>query len=129
NVHTESRAGSGLAFDHDFALHEFYQRGDNRQAQTGPAVISGGRDIRLLEWMKDLFLLFGRDSDSAILDGEADGFAGRRGTHPDIPAGGEFDSVSDEIEQNLTNPHRIAKNQRRQIAADVAGDIESLALR
>src|SRR5260370_13621971 len=65
-MHCESRTFPGLALDGDAPLHQLYEPIRNSESQTSPAVLSSNRRIRLGKLVKQVFLLFRRDSNSRL---------------------------------------------------------------
>src|SRR5450631_2832131 len=74
--------------------------------------------------------MFG-DTDSRIADFESQ--ASRRverfDTHDDFSAFSEFDGVAHQIDEHLTQPHRVAADLGRHFVLDDAGQLESLLTR
>ncbi len=60
----------------DFAAEQHGQLAADGQAEAGAAVFAGGAGVGLLEGLEDEPLLFRRDADAGVLDGEGDDLLG-----------------------------------------------------
>ena len=101
---------------------------------------AGGRGIGLLEGFKDAPLLFRRDADAGIRDGERDDLRGMaenrmvgepalRGethAHLDVAARGELEGVRDQVLEDLPHPLRVAVQTGRQICGQARVEREFL---
>ena len=58
------------AFYPNLSAHHLNQLCRDRQPQSGAAILASSGTVCLRERLKDNFLLFGRDSDPGIPDGE-----------------------------------------------------------
>ena len=56
----------------DFAAEQHGQFAADGETEAGAAVFAGGAGVGLLEGLEDEPLLFRRDADAGILDGEGD---------------------------------------------------------
>src|SRR4051812_45744167 len=90
---------------------------------------SGSGEIGLLEAIEDRLLLFGGYPDAAVLDREPDYFTVPHDVDVDIAARRKLDRVSNQVEQDLPDAHRISQHQRRNFRAHVARQRQALALR
>src|SRR5260370_15903085 len=106
-MHCESRTFPGLALDGDAPLHQLYEPIRNSESQTSPAVLSSNRGIRLGKLVKQVFLLFRRDSNSRVAHAESDPIVALDlvliDIHGDDSAIGKLAGVAQQIEQNLSD--------------------------
>src|SRR5262245_27082430 len=113
----KSAAAPRSAFYRDGSTHESHQTGSDCQPQTGAAVLSRGGRVLLLKGVEDALLLVNRNADPGIAYCEADANwlggriprIGENGyTHDDFALIGEFDCVTNQIEEHLPQPACVA---------------------
>ena len=107
-----------LTFDPDLPVHQLHQLARYCQTQSGAAIVAGSRGIRLSEWAKDPLLVFRRDADSGIGNGERQSSdLGRLllkfGPDDNFALMSEFDGIVHQIHQNLPETQRIPDQQVR----------------
>jgi hypothetical protein len=66
----KSASPAGLAFDPDLTVHHFYEVRADRQSQARAAVTPGRGGVNLSEGIENPLLIFGRDADPGVSDGE-----------------------------------------------------------
>src|SRR6266852_7720199 len=69
-LHCKDSALSRLALDVDLPLHQLNEPVSNGKSQASPTVLAGNRGVRLGKLLKQVFLLFGGDSNSGVADAE-----------------------------------------------------------
>ena len=135
-VERERASRAGLACQRDRAAEQRRDFTADRQTQPGAAVATRGRAVSLREGLEDELLLFRRDADAAVADGEGDhtvgGVQARMRQRPAARSAadgqahtaglGEFEAVRQQIAQHLLKPTRIAADHVRQCR--VQGHVE-----
>src|SRR6185437_12147358 len=121
-VQGKDAAFSGLAFDREASTHQLGQAPGNGQTQTGAAIFTRGGSVRLGEAFEYLLLFLRPDPDTGIpdLDGKPNkGFPGRFvhvaalfDRDEDLSFRGEFDRIPQQIDDDLPDAHRVAKELR-----------------
>ncbi|MNZ83095.1 hypothetical protein D3C78_1018150 [compost metagenome] len=106
---------SFLALRTQCAAHPLGQRTSDRQAQAGAAVPPGDGTVGLLEGVEHQFQALGRDTNPAVTyrAGEPQQFVVQRlplGFDGDLPLFGELQRIADQIDQDLPDPGRIARD-------------------
>lgn len=86
----------------------------NGQAETGSAVLAGGRTVGLGERVKNPRLCLRRNTDASILHREAQGVAAvavgslKLDANDHLTRFGKLDGVANKIDENLAEPHFVA---------------------
>lgn len=62
----KAAATSRLALHPDFSAHQRHHLPRDGQAESGAAVLSGGRAVRLSKCLKNPFVIFRRDADAGV---------------------------------------------------------------
>src|ERR1700690_2053969 len=109
----EPGAMTDFALDPDFPAHQFDEARGYGEPQAGAAILGGERGICLREWLENGFLFFRRNPDTCIGHDEVEdasfGFPRvHHCFHSDFTRMSEFDGVSDEVKNDLTDPGGIA---------------------
>ena len=130
----KSAALTGLAFHPDVASHQANQARRDGQAEAGTAVLPRGRTVRLGEGFEDQFLLFGGNSNAGVGHAEVKdclvgAFGFHRNPHGDFAPGGKLQGISNQIDDNLSQPVRVSDQRVGQIEGNVAGELQALLLR
>src|SRR5207302_981111 len=128
----EGGAAAELAFDPDHTAHQFDELLGYGQSQSGSPVLARGRAIPLDETLKEARVDFRTDADTGVPHRESHrgGFgvvSGQIGRYHDLTLGGEFDGVSDKVEQNLAHASRVASNDARQARRRFRREAQPLA--
>src|SRR5208283_1166050 len=110
--------------------HEGDQLSADCQPEAGAAVLAGGEGIRLTEGAEDVQLGLLRDADAGVghLKAQLSLAIDRPHAHDDLAAFGKLDGVAHQIDEHLTQPHRIATDDRRHRWFDDAAEFETLRL-
>jgi hypothetical protein len=131
----EGECGSDarLAVHLDSAAHELDDPLGAGQAEAAPAEPAGGRRVDLGERVEQGGLGVGGDADAGVahLDAEVDrpvAFARDRCAGHDLAFVGELHGVAEEVQQDLTQPARIAQEHGRDVGADLAGQVDALGV-
>ena len=98
-----------FAFNPDLAVHFVNEVRGDRKPQTGAAMSSRRRTVRLRERCENRVLFVSWNADAGIGDGKMQlPLTVGCHLHDDRPTLGELDRVSGEVDQDLAQPHRIA---------------------
>ena len=102
----------------NLALHHLHQPLGYRQAEACAAEAPGGGAVCLAEGLKQFVLPFRWDADTGIFDREAAGHLllvlfEQIDAHHHLAAFGEFDRVTDQIGQHLTQSLAVAEQMNR----------------
>ena len=102
-----------LTVDPESTAHELNQSLRDRQAEPSASVFAGGGPIDLGEWLQDEVLSFGGDPNTGIDDGHMQpnlltGLAFDLDSDLDLASFGELDCVAYEVDEDLSQPARIA---------------------
>ena len=105
----EGAALDGGAGDGNTAVMGFNDAVDNGEAEAGAFDFFGFGGVDAVELVEDEGEIGGGDADAAVTDGKAGaGGFGQQGGGDGAAAGGVFDGVADEVEQELFEPAGIA---------------------
>jgi hypothetical protein len=131
----ESASSADFALDPDPAAHQAYQLRRDRQAQPGAAIETGRGAVGLGERGEDRLPPVGGDADPRVAYAEMQpdvAFCPRFGIEIDIDdhlsALGELDRVAQQIDEDLTQPRRVANDSIGHIEMNATGHFESLRL-
>ena len=98
-------------------VHHMDQAAGDGQAQAGAAESPGERPVHLSERLENHGLLFGGDADAGVAHREvqtASALPTQRSTETETSAlVGELDRISDQIDEDLPEPPRIAAHEPR----------------
>ena len=120
-----------LTLHRDVAAHHFGQLFGYRQAKAGAAIIAGGRGVGLLEGLEQALDLRLGHADAGIAHGKLDelavgGILQNANLDGDLALLGELDGVVAEIDQDLTEPERIAAEMGGDRGLDLEDQLEPL---
>ncbi len=109
----EAAAFSHFAYDPYPAVHQLNQSSRNRKSQTGPAVGTGGRTLRLGEGVEDIPLLLGSDANTRVPHHEMQhhSFRGLRfeiHIHQHLSFISKLERVSNQVDQYLADPAQVS---------------------
>ena len=132
DLKNETRTLAGDAFYPNTAAHHFDQLLGDRETEAGAAIFAGYLAIGLREGGKNRFLVFRRNPDTRVVDRDFEavigfpfGLRATREGKADCAVLGEFDGVAQQVDQDLTQPHRIAEDEARCIRTQVAGEFQT----
>ena len=128
----EQAAAPDTAFDTDIAAHQLGEVAIDRQAEAGTAVTPGDRTVGLGEGLEKLRLLLGSHADALVTHFEAEQHMAAfvtvdAGAQDNFTVLGKLDGIADEIEQGLTDAHRVTPQQGRHGRANRSAQDEALA--
>src|SRR5574343_955840 len=106
-MNIKGRADADFGFQRDPAAHVLYQLLDQRQAEAGAAVFAGQEVFQLLELLEDRLAAFRRNAGAGVADGETETIVVARDYQADFAGSGEFDSVAQQVVQDLAQAGRI----------------------
>ncbi len=129
--------GAALAFDAldpDASAHHTDELRADGEPEAGAAELAAGRAVGLGEGLEDQVLLVGGDADAGVRDLEVQrdrAVRMRRDAHrdADLAALGELDGVADEVEDDLSEPARVADDGVGDVGRDVADQLEVFLVR
>ena len=112
NRKVKSATVVNFTFNPNPPAHEFHQPRGNAEAESGAAILTGHRSIGLRKRLENERLLVGRDSNTGVRNDEMQQHsAGVLGLYfdpqEDFSPMGEFDRVSDEVDDDLANASGI----------------------
>ena len=127
----ERAALARFALDGDLASHQLGELLGDRQSESRTAVFAGGRGVGLLEGLEQTLDLRLAHADAGIAHGELDELAvGSVLQNPnldcDLAFVGELDGVVAEIDQDLTEPERIAPEMGRDRGLNLEDQLKPL---
>jgi hypothetical protein len=110
-VHGKDRALARLARHCHVAAHHTCELARDGEPEASPAEALGRRRIGLHEFLEQFALLFGGHADAGVGDSEIDPVA-TVSQHPartqcHLTLFGEFAGIAEQIEQDLSQPHRV----------------------
>ncbi len=113
--------------------HESYQASRDGESQAGAAILAGGRAVRLAERFKDHLLFFRRNANPGIGHAEvkigpAGAFGARLHMQGDLAAGGKFQSIAQQIDENLPQAGRVAGQGVGHRGRNMAIEFETLLM-
>ena len=116
-AHRKTRALARLAGYFDRAAHHFHQPSADRQAQASAAVLAGSRAIGLPEMLENLGLGCGRDTNPAVLHGQAQLPAlvtgiGDLQAQRNLAVLGKFERIAQQIGHDLPQTQGIATHHQ-----------------
>ena len=125
---------AGTAGQGKGAVHQLDELAANGQPQAGAAEPAGGGGVRLVEGLKQFFLVFLRNPNAGVANGKGQpdviaGFIQLRDFQGDFALFGEFDGVAQQVQQNLPQPRRVADQLRLDVGRDRTFQGDSLGLR
>jgi len=125
----KGRSFAGSAFDPDPPAHPFNQLRGNGQSQPGAAVVPRGRTVHLGKRLEDHRLLFRWNADPRVRDRKvqaalADPIRLGRHLQDDRAAFRELQGVVDEVEEDLSQPQRIAEVAFRHARRELGSQLE-----
>src|SRR5262249_46014234 len=115
--HREYRALAPLARHGHIAAHHARELAGDGKPEPSAAELLRGRGIGLAELLEQLCLLLRRHADSGVRDGELDeaaAIAHLACCQLDLAHFGELARITEEIEQNLLEPHGV-RGERAQV--------------
>src|SRR4029079_7897677 len=120
-----------LTLHRDVAAHHLGELLGDRQAKAGTAIISGGRGVGLLEGLEQALDLRLGHADGGIAHAKLDeltvgGVLQNANLDGDLTLLGELDGVVAEIDQDLTEPERIAAEMGGPRGLDLEDQLEPL---
>ena len=123
-----------FAVDPDLSTHHADECRRNRESETRAAIATRRRGIGLHERIENVLAPIGGDADAGVDHREMDLtlFAGTAlDTRPqdDFAALGELDGVTDQIQDDLTQPIGIADERGRNGRLDIANELQPLLMR
>src|SRR5262249_2449362 len=131
----EAKGGSlaDVAFDTDFAVHEFDELLRDCQSQAGAAVFARRRSVCLLKRLEHARLLALGNGDAGIGDGECQDHVvvvPLLGADLDDDLAGvrKLDRVADQIDNHLPQPAGVANQMIGNIRLDVAGNLQAFGV-
>ena len=107
---------ANLALYPDVPLHQLNEAVSNGQSQTGPTILAGNRGICLGKFLKQVFLLLGRDANPVVADLELNPIPildlDLLHIHGDGTVVRKFAGVAQQVEQDLPDlgdigPHHV----------------------
>src|SRR5262249_27796412 len=127
----ERAAPAGLALEPDAAAHELDEMARDREAETGAAVATRRAAVRLGEALEHRLLPVERDADAGVLDADPQGrarfrFVQARREHADLAALRELDRVSQQVDEDLAQPPRVASQPPRGVRRQVDERFQAL---
>ena len=130
-VKPERAALARFALDRDLASHQLGQLLGDRQSESRAAIFAGGRGVGLLEGLEQALDLRLAHADAGIAHGKLDelavgGVLQNANLDRDLALLGELDGVVAEIDQDLTEPERIAAEMGRDRGLDLEDQLEPL---
>ena len=114
-----------------FAAHQRHQLARDWQAEAGTAEAAHGIGAGLHEILENAaeFVLAHADTGIAQFEGDLPGIVLGATDHDRHAAGfGELDRIAGKIEQHLAQSQFVAAHDRRTLARDMAGDLDSLGM-
>src|SRR5262249_49580886 len=133
----EHGAAPRLALDPDATPHQLDQVPTDREPETGPAVGARRRDVGLDERRADGGGLVRGDRDAGVADAEVQDAGarlrrvagGRAHVEGDRADGRELHGVAQEVDQDLSEPYRVAPEAVGKLLCHDAAEREPLLLR
>jgi hypothetical protein len=126
----EPKSGSFARFAADayFTFHQGHQLHGDGQAQASAAILAGHGTIGLAESLKEASLGLERNADPAVFYLKANpglrrGFTPVRNPNDHFPFGGEFQSITDQVGQDLPQSPRIPAQPRWHVRGDRDGQL------
>src|SRR5215471_550468 len=131
----EAKGGSlaDVAFDTDFAVHEFDELLRDCQSQAGAAVFARRRSVCLLKRLEHARLLVLGNADAGIGDGECQDHVVvvpllGADLDDDLARVRKLDRVADQIDNHLPQPAGVANQMIGNIRLDVAGNLQAFGV-
>ena len=128
---TEGGAACRVAAGRDVAIHHFGQMLADRQAEAGAAEFAADRGVGLREGFEQMLKIGFVQADPGVAHGDLQADPLRLpGVHTDIDAdaaaGGEFDGITEQVEQDLFEPQGIAEQHIGRVVVDLLDQCQSL---
>ena len=101
-MYGESRADADFRIERDASPHVFCQLFDECQPKAGATLFTRQKIGQLVKFLKDDFVVFGRDAGACIANRKRDFVLTLRNDQADLPGRGEFDGVAQQMVQYLT---------------------------
>src|SRR5690348_6370829 len=127
----EGTSDARLALDPDATTHQSNKAGGDCKSKAGASVFARNRWIGLGKSFEDCCLLFGRNADAGIMDREMDhrivlglGLQFNRDDYLTLLR--ELDRVAYKIDQDLTQPSRVAAQGIRHLRQNAARKLKLL---
>ncbi len=125
----ECRSAAGLALHADPAAHRRDEGLADRQPQAGAAVPSGYGRVGLAEGLEQAFYPVWRNADTRVADAKDEKrrivrCQGRLDADGHLAGRGEFDGVSNEVHQELTQASAVAAHRTAGLRGDMAEDLD-----
>jgi hypothetical protein len=112
----KARSLSRSARDFQRATLQFDKRAGDAQAETRTISLPRVEASGLHERLENAVDIFGRDADAGVLDNELDAASVERcGCQANAPVVSKLQGITEQIVQDLSQPHGIAVHHRRQI--------------
>ena len=129
----EGAAGASLAFHPHPTAHQLGQSLRDRQPETGASKATGGRGVALCEGKEQAIKLVGADTDARVGHADVQFYVSRvrraewTGIHVQNHASGrrELDGVREQIEQNLSQPRRVAHHHAGNLGSDAMHQLDA----